>query len=53
MLDLLLKGARLPGADGLRDLGVRDGRWAEPEPEAAEVVELGGALVTPPRPRGD
>ena len=48
MLDLLLKGARLPGADGLRDLGVRDGRWAEPEPEAAEVVELGGALVTPP-----
>jgi len=48
VLDLLLKGARLPGADGLRDLGVRDGRWAEPEPEAAEVVELGGALVTPP-----
>ena len=48
MLHLLLKGARLPGADGLRDLGVRDGRWAEPEPEAAEVVELGGALVTPP-----
>ncbi|TMF84879.1 MAG: cytosine deaminase [Chloroflexi bacterium] len=45
---MLLKGARLPGADGLRDLGVRDGRWAEPEPEAAEVVELGGALVTPP-----
>jgi len=48
VLHLLLKGARLPGADGLRDLGVRDGRWAEPEPEAAEVVELGGALVTPP-----
>jgi cytosine deaminase len=48
VLDLLLKGARLAGAEGLRDLGVRDGRWAEPEPEAAEVIELGGALVTPP-----
>ncbi|HEX6350568.1 MAG TPA: cytosine deaminase [Candidatus Dormibacteraeota bacterium] len=48
MLDLLLKGARLPGSEGLRDLGVAGGRWAEPEPEAAETIDLQGALVTPP-----
>ena len=48
MLDLLLTGARVPGADGLRDLGVRDGRWAAPEPDAREVIHLDGALVTPP-----
>jgi hypothetical protein len=30
MLDLLLRDARLPGADGLRDLGVRDGRLVAP-----------------------
>jgi cytosine/creatinine deaminase len=48
MLDLLLTGARVPGADGLRDLGVRDGRWAAPELDAREVVHLDGALVTPP-----
>jgi cytosine/creatinine deaminase len=48
LLDLLLRGARLPGSDGLQDLGVRDGRWAEPEPDAAEVIDLRGSLVTPP-----
>jgi cytosine deaminase len=48
LLDLLLMGARLPGADGLHNLGVRAGRWAEPEPEAAETIDLQGALVTPP-----
>ena len=48
MLDLLLTGARLPGADGLRDLAIRDGRWAAPEPDAREVIHLDGALVTPP-----
>jgi len=36
------------GEEGLRDLGVRDGRWAPPEPEAGEVIDLQGALVTPP-----
>src|SRR5260370_33801591 len=48
MLDLLLTGARLPGADGLRDLGVRDGRLVAPEEDAREVIHLDGALVTPP-----
>src|SRR5215467_9023299 len=48
MLDLLLSGARVPGADGLRDIGVRDGRLAAPEPDAREVIHLDGALVTPP-----
>src|SRR5215468_4629039 len=48
MLDLLLEDARLPGADGPRDLGVRDGRLVAPEPDAHEVIHLDGALVTPP-----
>src|SRR2546423_9805899 len=48
MLDLLLTGARVPGSEGLRDIGVRDGRLAAPEPDAHEVVHLDGALVTPP-----
>ena len=48
MLDLLLKDARVAGEDGTRDLGVRDGRLVALEPEAREVIELGGALVTPP-----
>src|SRR5256714_3718233 len=48
MLDLLLTGARVPGSEGLRDIGVRDGRLAAPEPDAHEVVHLEGGLVTPP-----
>src|SRR3979411_200835 len=48
MLDLLLREARLPGADGLRDIGIRDGRLVAPEPDAHEVFHLDGALVTPP-----
>src|SRR5262245_41905382 len=48
MLDLLLTGARVAGEEGPRDLGIRDGRFAAPEPEAREVVDLAGALVTPP-----
>src|SRR5205823_13459565 len=28
--------------------GVRDGRWAALESEAKQVIDLGGALVTPP-----
>src|SRR6202165_2569729 len=47
MLDLLLKGARMPGELETRDIGVRDGLIAEIEPEARQVVDLGGALVTP------
>jgi cytosine deaminase len=47
MLDLLLKGARLPGQSENREIGVRAGRIAEAEPEARQVIDLGGALVTP------
>ncbi|MBO0682018.1 MAG: cytosine deaminase [Candidatus Dormibacteraeota bacterium] len=45
---MLLRNARPAGSDQLVDLAVRDGRWAAPEPEAREVIDLGGALVTPP-----
>jgi cytosine deaminase len=48
MLDMLFTGARVAGADGVRDLGVREGRWAPVEAEAHEVIRLDGALVTPP-----
>ncbi|MDQ6792671.1 MAG: cytosine deaminase [Candidatus Dormibacteraeota bacterium] len=47
-MDLLLTGARLAGSGEVRDLGVRDGVLVSPEPEAREVIALGGALVTPP-----
>src|SRR5260370_10635274 len=47
MLDLLLKGARLPGQSENRESGVREGRIAAPEGEARQVIDLGGALVTP------
>ena len=48
MLDLLLTEARVPGVEGLRDIGIRGGRLVAPEPDAHEVIHLGGALVTPP-----
>jgi cytosine/creatinine deaminase len=48
VLDLLLTGATLPGSKGPRDLAIRDGRLVSPEPEARQVIALGGALVTPP-----
>jgi hypothetical protein len=38
MLDLLLKGARVPGQSETREIGIRDGRIAEPEAEARQVV---------------
>jgi len=47
MLDLLLTGARLPGQTATRQIGIRDGLIAEPEAEARQVMDLGGALVTP------
>src|SRR6266849_1595119 len=47
MLDLLLKGARIAGEADTREICIRDGRIAEPEPEARQVIDLGGALVTP------
>jgi len=48
VLDLLLSGARLAGGEDRVDLAVRDGRLVAPEPEAREVLQLDGALVTPP-----
>src|SRR5260370_3449190 len=47
MLDLLLKGARIAGEADTREICIRDGRIAESEPEARQVIDLGGALVTP------
>ena len=47
MLDLLLRGARLPGESTNREIGILEGRIAPAEPEARQVVDLGGALVTP------
>ncbi len=47
MLDLLLRGARLPGESTNREIGILDGRIAAPEPEARQVEDLGGSLVTP------
>ncbi len=47
MLDLLLKGARLPGELETRDIGIKDGLISELEPEARHAIDLDGALVTP------
>ena len=47
MLDLLLRGARLPGSGQLVEIGVRDGLLTEPEREARKVIDLAGSLVTP------
>jgi cytosine deaminase len=48
VLDILLRGARLPGVTTLEDLGVVNGRLVRPQPEARVTMDLGGALVTPP-----
>src|SRR5437879_4753937 len=47
MLDLLLRGARLPGELENRDIGVKDGMISDLEPESHQTIDLGGALVTP------
>src|SRR5690242_14639117 len=47
MLDLLLRGARLPGELENREIAIKDGMISEPEPEARQTMDLGGALVTP------
>src|SRR5260370_11276522 len=46
MLDLLLRGARLPGEIETRDIGVKGGMISELEPESRQTVEPGGARVT-------
>ena len=49
MLDLLIRNARLPRAESVRDLASRDGRLVEAAPgeAAVETLDAGGALVTP------
>jgi cytosine deaminase len=47
MLDLLLRGVRSPGETSTREIGIRDGLIAAAEPEARQVLDLGGALITP------
>ena len=50
-MDLVLRRARLRRTDGLRDVGIRDGRIATVEPslgeDAAESLDLAGRLVLP------
>ncbi len=50
MIDLILRNARIAGQGTLTDLGVEDGRivTAGTETAAAQTIELGGRLVTPP-----
>jgi cytosine deaminase len=50
MADMILRNARVPGADGLTDLGVEDVRIIEvtPATAATETIDLAGRLVTPP-----
>jgi cytosine deaminase len=49
VLDLLIRNARLPRAESVRDLASRDGRLVEAAPgeAAVETLDAGGALVTP------
>ncbi|HVB77027.1 MAG TPA: cytosine deaminase [Candidatus Nitrosotalea sp.] len=44
---MLLRGARLAGAEAVCDLGVEDGLLAPPEAEAKMTIDLCGRLVTP------
>jgi len=50
MIDLILRNARLAGQDTLTDLGVDRGAIVEvtDDARAAESIDLGGRLVTPP-----
>jgi len=44
---MLLDNVRLPGGMDLTKVGIRDGLIATPQADAKEVVDLGGALLTP------
>jgi cytosine/creatinine deaminase len=50
MADMILRNARLAGTQSLTDIGIRDGRIVEVglAESAAETIDLGGRLVTPP-----
>src|ERR671934_2664851 len=47
MLDLCLRGARIPGSSGTTNIGIANGKIAEADDAAREVIDVGGALVTP------
>src|SRR5438034_558668 len=47
MLDLLLRGTRVPGELETRDSGSKDGLISALEPESRQSIDLGGTLVTP------
>jgi len=51
MIDLILRNARVAGQDELTDLGVERGKVVAvgAGTTAAEVIDLAGRLVTPPR----
>jgi cytosine deaminase len=48
VLDLLIRNARLPRADGLQELAIRDGRFVQLESgeSVAESLDAAGSLVT-------
>jgi cytosine/creatinine deaminase len=49
VLDLLIRNARLPRADGLRELAIRGSRFVQADPgePATQTLDAAGALVTP------
>src|SRR5919201_1267919 len=47
MLDLCLRGARIPGSSGTTNIGIANGKIVAADDAAREVVDVGGALVTP------
>jgi cytosine deaminase len=49
VLDLLIRNARLPRADELRELAIRGARFVEREPneDAQQTLDADGSLVTP------
>src|ERR687885_311088 len=47
MHDLCLCGARIPGSSQTRDIGIANGKIVAADDAAREVIDVGGALVTP------
>src|ERR671935_587274 len=47
MLDLCLRGARVAGSSATTNIGIANGKIAEADDAAREVIDVGGALVTP------
>jgi cytosine deaminase len=47
MLDLCLRGARVPGSSGTTNIGIANGKIVAADDAARKVIDVGGALVTP------